>query len=86
VVNPRANAALKDRWAKSGLTNVVQLLAKCTDDTKKPKFGEEDACLTWLLRGSCLEGCSRKSTHKAAPEAVIKQAHELLTHCGVPTN
>jgi hypothetical protein len=86
VINPRANNALRDRWGNSGLTNVAQLLAKCTDDTKKPKFGEEDACLTWLLRGSCLENCARKSTHKAAPEAVIKQTHELLTHCGVPTN
>ena len=65
---------------------MAQLLAKCTDDTKKPKVGDKDACLTWLLCGSCLEDCTRKARHKTASEAVVKQAHQLLTHCGVPTS
>ena len=86
ILNPCANAGLRDRWNRSGLTTVAQLLAKCTNDTKKPKVGEEDACLTWLLHGSCLEDCARKASHKTASKAVVKQAHKLLTHCGVPTN
>jgi hypothetical protein len=84
TVNPRPNAGLKERWDKSGLTSMKQLLDKRSDSTKAPKLGGNEACLTWLLRGGCLDNCHRKGTHKTSPPALIREVHDLLDHCGVP--
>jgi hypothetical protein len=82
--NPRPNAALLQRWRKGGLSNMNQLLEKRSDSTKTPKLGDEEACLTWVLRGSCHHDCRRKSTHKTSTPALLREVHDLLDHCGIP--
>jgi hypothetical protein len=51
-----------------------------------PKFGSDDACLSWLLKGRCFADCPRAHTHKQAAQPIIAQTHALLDACGVASS
>jgi hypothetical protein len=55
-------------------------------EVKLPKFGNNDACLLWLLKGHCFADCPSAHTHKQAAKAIIAQMHTLLDACGVASS
>jgi hypothetical protein len=88
ATNTNWNTSIKKRWEASNLRSIRELLNSKPEgnDTPLPKFGDETACLGWLIRGSCFGNCHRASTHKQAGPQVVDQTHALLDACGVPAS
>jgi hypothetical protein len=88
VTNTNYNSALKKRWEAGACTTIKTMLDAHNADSevKLPKFGNNDACLSWLLKGRCFADCPRANTHKQAAQAVIAQTHALLDACGVASS
>jgi hypothetical protein len=88
VTNTNYNGALKKRWEAGACTTIKTMLDAHNADTevKLPKFGNDEACLSWLLKGRCFTDCPRANTHKHAAQAVITQTHALLDGCGVASS
>ena len=89
VTNTNYNNAIKKRWEAGAFASIKAMLDAHNADTevKLPKFGTDDACLSWLLKGRCFADCPRGDTHKQAAQPIIAQTHALLDACGVaPSN
>jgi hypothetical protein len=89
VTNTNYNTVIKKRWEAGAFASIKAMLDAHNTDTelKLPKFGTDDACLSWLLKGRCFADCPRVHTHKQAAQPVIAQTHALLDACGVaPSN
>jgi hypothetical protein len=89
VTNTNYNAAIKKRWEAGAFASIKAMLDAHTADTAValPKFGSDDACLSWLLKGRCFADCPRAHTHKQAAQPIVAQTHALLDACGVaPSN
>lgn len=86
VNNPKYDATIRKRWNESGLDGIKKMERnKPADNTTPiPKFGTDEACLSYLLKGYCWDGCTRKDTHKHAGPAVVTAAHAYMDACGVP--
>lgn len=85
VVNEHVNAALKERWGKSGYTTMRALFAKNHDHHPLPKVANGgDVCLSWMLRGACYEKCDRSGAHGIANAGTVKNVHAYLDKLGVP--
>ncbi|HEY9815197.1 MAG TPA: hypothetical protein V6D20_05255 [Candidatus Obscuribacterales bacterium] len=87
ISNPNLDASLNEQYTGSGHTSVNSLLKAHSgnDPLVVPKIGGHPVCLSYLLRGTCYEGCKRASTHIQANKNVIDATHKLLTDCGVAT-
>jgi len=85
VTNPRPDRDLVRRWEASGLTSVQQLLAKYSGEMPMvlPKFGGDEACLTYILKKECYGNCQRKGTHKHAGAQVVTAVNKFLDDCQV---
>jgi hypothetical protein len=89
VTNTNYNNAIKKRWEAGAFASIKAMLDAHNADTevKLPKFGADDACLSWLLKGRCFADCPRVNTHKQAAQPIVAQTHSLLDACGVaPSN
>lgn len=89
VTNTNYNNAIKKRWEAGAFASIKAMLDAHAADTevKLPKFGADDACLSWLLKGRCFADCPRVNTHKQAAQPIVAQTHALLDACGVaPSN
>ena len=88
VTNTTYNNAIKKRWEAGAFASIKAMLDAHNADTeiKLPKFGTNDACLTWLLKGRCFADCARVHTHKQAAQPLIAQTHALLDACGVASS
>jgi hypothetical protein len=69
VTNTNYNNAIKRRWEAGAFASIKAMLDAHTADTevKLPKFGTDDACLSWLLKGRCFGDCSRAHTQASGP-------------------
>jgi hypothetical protein len=88
VTNTNYNNVIKKRWEAGAFASIKALLDAHSVGTeiKLPKFGTDDACLSWLLKGRCFGDCPRAHTHKQAAQPVIAQTHALLDACGVASS
>jgi hypothetical protein len=88
VTNTTYNAAIKKRWEAGAFASIKSMLDAHNADTeiKLPKFGADDACLSWLLKGRCFADCPRANTHKQAAQPIIAQTHTLFDACGVASS
>ena len=88
VTNTNYNNAIKKRWEAGAFASIKVMLDAHNTDTelKLPKFGTDDACLSWLLKGRCFADCPRVHTHKQAAQPIIAQTHTLLDACGVASS
>lgn len=86
--NTNWNVSIKKRWEAAHLQSIKELLGNKQEGTDAPipKFGDSEACLSWLIRGRCFTNCSRASTHKQAGPQVVEQTHALFDACGVPAS
>lgn len=86
--NTNWNVSIKKRWEASNLQSIKELLNNKREgvDAPLPKFGDNVACLSWLVKGRCFTNCSRASTHKQAGPQVVEQTHALFNACGVPAS
>ena len=51
-----------------------------------PKIGDQEACLSWIIKGRCFTNCPRVATHKQVNQVLVTQVHMLMDVCGVPTS
>ena len=51
-----------------------------------PKMGEQEACLSWIIKGRCFANCPRVATHKQANQVLVAQVHALMDACGMPAS
>ena len=51
-----------------------------------PKMGDQEACLSWIIKGRCFTNCPWVVTHKQANQVLIAQVHTLMDACGVPAS
>ena len=80
--------SVKKRWLASGLSNLQAMLQAHSGDGAPlvPKMGDQEACLSWIIKGRCFANCPRVATHKQANQALIVQVHMLMDTCGVPAS
>ena len=80
--------SVKKRWLTSGLSNLQAMLQAHSGDVAPPvpKIGDQEACLSWIIKGRCFVNCPRVATHKQANQALIAQVHTLMDACGVPAS
>jgi hypothetical protein len=88
VTNTNYVNSLKKRWQASGLNTLQAMLQAHTGEGAPlvPKMGEQEACLSWLIKGRCFANCPRAATHKQANQALIAQVHALMDACGLPAS
>jgi hypothetical protein len=88
VTNTNYVNSLKKRWQASGLGTLQSMLQAHTGEGPPPvpKMGEQEACLSWLIKGRCFANCPRVATHKQANQALIAQVHALMDACGLPAS
>ena len=55
-------------------------------DVEIPKFGNNMACLSWLLRGWCCSTCIHANCHKQAGAAMVESTHKLMDMCSMPAS
>jgi hypothetical protein len=82
------NNAVKTRWEAGAFGSIKAMLDahNAGMEVKLPKFGNDEACLSWLLKGRCFADCPRAQTHKQAAQSIIAQTHALLDACGVASS
>ena len=81
VSNPRPDRRLLDRFANSGHPSITAMLGNHGGEV--PKHGDKPVCLSWALRGTCSDGCKRKSVHVSYSRSTVQALHSLLDTCGV---
>ena len=88
VNNMNWNVPIKKRWEAAHLKSLKEMLDNKQQgtDAPLPKFGDTEACLSWLIKGQCFSNCTRASTHKQAGPQIITQTHALLDACGIPAS
>ena len=86
VTNMSWNPSLKKCWEASGFTVLNDMLKNKPENTELPKFSNDIACLSWLIKGKCHSTCICANCHKQAGAAVIKNMHKLMDTCRVPTS
>jgi hypothetical protein len=88
VTNTNYVNSLKKRWQASGLNTLQAMLQAHAGEGAPPvpKMGEQEACLSWLIKGRCFANCPRVATHKQANQALIAQVHALMDACGLPAS
>ena len=90
VTNANWTASIKKHWEVANLVSLNKMLeAKDPNATTPlPKFGDMEACLSWLIKGRCFDNCQHVSmTHKQAGAAImVTQVHTLLNACGIPVS
>ena len=80
------NPSLKKCWEASGFTVLNNMLKNKPENVELPKFGNDIACLSWVIKGKCHSTCIHANCHKQAGAAVIKNTHKLMDACGVPAS
>ena len=86
VVNRNVDAGLKERFANSGYTSLKDMTKVARDAGRAlsiPKIDGTDACLSWMIKGSCWKNCRRSAAHKYASPAVVAKVHEVMDACDV---
>ena len=80
--------SVKKCWLASGLSNLQAMLQAHSGDgvLPFPKMGDQEACLSWIIKGRCFVNCPRVATHKQVNQALVVQVHMLMDMCGVPTS
>jgi hypothetical protein len=88
VNNTNWNLAIKKHWEAAHLKSLKEMLDNKQQgtDAPLPKFGDTEACLSWLIKSRCFSNCTRASTHKQEGPQIIKQTHALLDACGIPVS
>ena len=51
-----------------------------------PKMGDQEASLSWIIKGRCFANCPRAATHKQANQVLVAQVHALMDACWVPAS
>ena len=79
---------VKKCWLASGLSNLQAMLQAHSGDRAPlvPKMGDQEACLSWIIKGRCFVNCPRVTTHKQANQVLIVQVHTLMDTYVVPTS
>ena len=80
--------SMKKCWLASGLSNLQAMLQAHSGDRAPwvPKMGNQEACLSWIIKGRCFANCPRVATHKQVNQVLVVQVHMLMDVCGVPTS
>ena len=66
VTNTNWNPTLKKCWEASSFMVLNDILKGKPQEVELPKFRNEAACLSWLLKGWCHKTCIHAKTHKQA--------------------
>jgi hypothetical protein len=71
--------SLKKRWQASGFNTLQAMLqAHMGKGTPLvPKMGDQESCLSWLIKGQCFANCPHATTHKQANQALIADMFQL---------
>ena len=86
VTNTNWNPTLKKHWEASGFLVLNDMLKGKLLEVELPKFGNDTACLSWLIKGRCHSTCICANSHKQARATMIKNMHKLMDACGVPAS
>jgi hypothetical protein len=88
VTNTNYVNSIKKRWQASGLSTLQLMLQAHSGEGAPPvpKMGEQEACLSWLIKGWCFANCPHVATHKQVNQALIAQVHALMDACGLPAS
>ncbi len=86
VTNIHYVDSIKKRWKESGHSTMAEMIrAKPADSTVPiPKIGNEDACLSYHVKGSCFSNCPRKASHKHIGTNIVAGLHAYLDACNMP--
>ena len=64
---------IKKCWHASGLST-LQTMFQAHSGEGVPlvlKMGEQEACLSWIIKGRCFTNCAQVTTHKQANQAMV---------------
>ena len=89
ITNTNYVNSIKKHWiASSGLSNLQAMLQAHSGDGSPLvlKMGEQEACLSWIIKSRCFTSCPRVATHKQVSQALVAQVHALMDACGIPTS
>ena len=86
VTNTNWNPSLKKCWEASGVTLLNDMLKNKLDTVELPKFGNDIACLSWLIKGRCHSTCTCNHSHKQAGAAPVETMYKLMDACSVPAS
>jgi hypothetical protein len=88
VTNTNYVNSLKKHWQASGLNTLQAMLQVHMGKGAPPvpKMGEQEACLSWLIKGQCFANCPCAATHKQANQVLIAQVHARMDACGLPAS
>ena len=88
VTNMNWYVSIKKHWEVANIMSLNKMLeAKDPNATAPlPKFGDKEACLSWLIMGKCFDYCQHASTHKQVGATMVTQVHALLDACGIPAS
>ena len=88
VMNTNYVNSVKKRWLTSGLSNLQAMLQAHSGDGAPlvPKMGDQEACLSWIIKGRCFTNCPRVATHKQVNQALVAQVYTHMDSCGVPAS
>ena len=50
------------------------------------KMHEQEAFLSWIIKGRCFANCPQVATYKQANQALVTQVHALMDVCGIPAS
>ena len=80
--------SIKKHWLASGLSNLQAMLQAHSGDRVPPvpKMGDQEACLSWIIKGQCFTNCPRVATHKQVNQVLVAQIHTLMDVCGMPAS
>ena len=84
VTNTNLNLSLKKHWEVSGFKVLNDMLKGNTQEVELPKFSNEVACLSWLIK--CHSTCIYAKTHKQAMATMVKHMHKLMDARSVLTS
>jgi len=84
VVNNHLDAAVKRRWAASGLTRSSDLKSTWAGSGEYcyPAIGGQQLCLNYHAVGKCKKGCRNAASHKSYGQDGVDAILAHLTACG----
>ena len=86
--NTHWTKSIKKCWEVANIVSLNKMLEAKNPSANAPlpKFGDQDACLSWLIKGWCFKTCQHAATHKHAGSTMVNQVHVLLDACDIPTS
>ena len=68
------------------LDHIVHSVHDYLQELRDHGMGDQEACLSWIIKSRCSANCPRVATHKQANQVLVAQVHMLMDTCGVPAN